>query len=641
MTIFLQSGKIGYINQFAAGSIMQTCIPFDPYNNAYKFPFGSVAAGTTVYFAVCLPRPMGCTGVSLLIREAFSGREAAISLQWRETDGIVEWWNAFFTPPAEGLYYYAFEYHVSWGKGEIGPDETGVGAFSANGGRWQLTVYEPDYKTPDWLKGGLIYQIFPDRFYASGQKKDRVPKDRILRTDWENPPIWQPDADGVIRNNDFFGGDLKGIEEKLPYLESLGVTCIYLNPIFEAYSNHRYDTADYMHIDPLLGTEEDFRSLCREAEKRGIAVLFDGVFSHTGADSVYFNKYKRYGAGGAYNDPQSPYRSWYQFGKTRDEYASWWGFDTLPEVNENEPSYTAFITGEGGVIDHWLNAGAKGLRLDVADELPDAFLDKIRQIVKKDGRDAYLLGEVWEDATNKFSWGTLRRYLLGKQLDAVMNYPFRNAVIQFVKYCNAELFMRSILRIVEHYPPQALGTAMNHLGTHDTERILTAVSDLDLSNSDRAHQAALHLSDPQRAVALRRVRAAAAIQYTLPGVPSLYYGDEAGMEGGKDPFNRGCYPWGREDSELLGYYRQLGQLRKAHTVFRTGAFRPLSAAMQCAAYLREDEAETIAVIANMNPHDITYYINVPHDKEEVLLGGVRANGGIAIAPTTTAIVRIK
>ena len=641
MTIFLQSGKIGYINQFAAGSIMQTCIPFDPYNNAYKFPFGSVAAGTTVYFAVCLPRPMGCTGVSLLVREAFSGREAAISLQWRETDGIVEWWNAFFTPPAEGLYYYAFEYHVSWGKGEIGPDETGVGAFSANGGRWQLTVYEPDYKTPDWLKGGLIYQIFPDRFYASGQKKDRVPKDRILRTDWENPPIWQPDADGVIRNNDFFGGDLKGIEEKLPYLESLGVTCIYLNPIFEAYSNHRYDTADYMRIDPLLGTEEDFRSLCREAEKRGIAVLFDGVFSHTGADSVYFNKYKRYGAGGAYNDPQSPYRSWYQFGKTRDEYASWWGFDTLPEVNENEPSYTAFITGEGGVIDHWLNAGAKGLRLDVADELPDAFLDKIRQIVKKDGRDAYLLGEVWEDATNKFSWGTLRRYLLGKQLDAVMNYPFRNAVIQFVKYCNAELFMRSILRIVEHYPPQALGTAMNHLGTHDTERILTAVSDLDLSNSDRAHQAALHLSDPQRAVALRRVRAAAAIQYTLPGVPSLYYGDEAGMEGGKDPFNRGCYPWGREDSELLGYYRQLGQIRKAHTVFRAGAFRPLSAAMQCAAYLREDEAETIAVIANMNPHDITYYINIPHDKEEVLLGGVRANGGIAIAPTTTAIVRIK
>ena len=244
MTIFLQSGKIGYINQFAAGSIMQTCIPFDPYNNAYKFPFGSVAAGSTVYFAVCLPRPMGCTGVSLLVREAFSGREAAISLQWRETDGIVEWWNAFFTPPAEGLYYYAFEYHVSWGKGEIGPDETGVGAFSANGGRWQLTVYEPDYKTPDWLKGGLIYQIFPDRFYASGQKKDRVPKDRILRTDRENPPIWQPDADGVIRNNDFFGGDLKGIEEKLPYLESLGVTCIYLNPIFEAYSNHRYDTAD-------------------------------------------------------------------------------------------------------------------------------------------------------------------------------------------------------------------------------------------------------------------------------------------------------------------------------------------------------------------------------------------------------------
>ena len=641
MTIFEKSGKIYGIDKIAAGNEMQNPIPFDPYQQNYKFPFGSVRAGTAVRFAVCLPRAMGCSSVTLLINEAFSGRENAVALSWRETDQITEWWECVFTPREEGVYRYSFEYRVSWGTGTIAPDENDAGSFSAAGSNWQLTVYSPDFHTPDWLKGGLIYQIFPDRFAFSDQPKEKVPSDRILRKDRDALPYWKPDEKGIIRNNDYFGGDLRGIEEKLPYLKSLGVTCLYLNPIFEAHSNHRYDTANYFQIDPLLGNEADFRSLCREAKRLGISVLFDGVFSHTGADSVYFNKYRRYGNSGAYNDPNSPYRPWYHFGKDKDDYHGWWGIDTLPEVNENEPSYTAFITGENGVIDHWLQAGARGVRLDVADELPDAFIDRIREIVKKDGRDAFLLGEVWEDATNKVSWGSLRRYLLGKQLDSVMNYPFRTAILDFVKFADAECFMRRVLRLIDHYPPEAMNTAMNLLGTHDTARLLTVLSDLDLSNQDRDYQASLFLTDEQKKLASRRCRAAAVLQYTLPGVPSLYYGDEAGMQGGRDPFNRGCFPWEKEDKRMLEHYRALGALRQAHTVLRDGAFRPLSATLRCAAFLRENQEETLAVLANMNPHDITYYITIPHEKEEVLLGGSRADGGIAIPPLTTAVVRIR
>ena len=620
---------------------MQKWIPFDSRNERYKKPFGAAAEGEPIHFSVNMPRSIGCTGVTLVLHEDGSDRAFYYSLFWRETDSVTEWWECDAALPAAGLYWYYFEYSVSWGNGRIYLDRDGKGCFSGSQDEWQLTIYQKDFTVPDWLKGGVIYQIFPDRFYTSEKKKTGIPHDRILRRDREGIPVWQPDEKGVIRNNDYFCGDLKGIEEKLPYIKSLGVTCIYLNPIFEAHSNHRYDTADYEKIDPLLGTREDFCSLCKKAEKMGISVIFDGVFSHTGADSVYFNKYRRYGSGGAYNDPDSPYRCWYSFGKTRDEYASWWGIDTLPEVNENEPSFTEFITGEGGVIDTWLNAGARGVRLDVADELPDAFLDKIRERVKKNGRDAYLLGEVWEDATNKISWGSRRRYLLGRQLDSVMNYPFREAILDFIRFGDAENFMNRILEIVENYPPPALHTAMNHLGTHDTERILTALSGKLLPEMDRSQQAQLSLTEQERQEALVRVRAAAVLQYTLPGVPSLYYGDEAAMQGAKDPFNRGAYPWGRADKEMVEFFRGLGALRREHPVFREGAFRPLSAAMQCAAFVRECETERIAVIANRNDHEITYYF---HDSEKPcrpLLFCQTGENCAVIPPFSTAVVLLK
>ncbi len=618
---------------------MQFFIPYDSRNIEFKNPFGSVAAGENIHFSVNMPRTTGCTGVTLIL-VGDGGEESYYRLYWRSTDNITEWWECDVRAETAGLYWYYFEYTIPWGTGRICRAEAGRGCFSGSEEPWQLTVYDKAFETPEFIKGGVIYQIFPDRFFRSGEKKENVPADRILRDDVGALPEWRPDANGRIRNNDYFQGDLRGVEEKLPYLKKLGVTCVYLNPIFEAHSNHRYDTADYGKIDPLLGTEADARSLCAKAAEYGISVIFDGVFSHTGADSVYFNKYGRYGAGGAYNDENSPYHRWYKFGETRDEYDAWWGIDTLPEVDETEPSYVDFITGEGGVIEKWLGAGFRGVRLDVADELPDEFLDRVRAAVKRCG-DNYLLGEVWEDATNKISWGARRRYLLGAQLDSVMNYPFREAIVGFVADADSAGFMNKITEIVENYPPPAMHTAMNHLGTHDTARILTVLSGVRIKGLDRDQQAKISLTAEQRALAKRRLKAAAGLQYTLPGVPSLYYGDEAGLEGCSDPFNRRFFPWDDADADLTDYFVELGQMRANYDVFRKGAFIPLSDMLACAAFLRKDGEKAVVVISNMNAHEIDYTVCYPHADLIPIVGCEKTeNGDLRVPFITTAVAEV-
>ena len=211
----------------------------------------------------------------------------------RRGDG-EEWWRIVYTPASPGLYWYHFIYDTDFGSMDIRCEENGIGRIARSAGEWQLTVYDPTVRAPEWVRGGILYQIFPDRFRASGEPKRHVPASRVLREDWAGEPMWEPDKNGRIRKYDFFGGDLAGIREKLPYLQSLGVSCIYLNPIFEATSNHRYDTGDYETIDPLLGTREDLRALCDAAHACGIRVILDGVFSHTGDDSRYFNKYGHY-----------------------------------------------------------------------------------------------------------------------------------------------------------------------------------------------------------------------------------------------------------------------------------------------------------------------------------------------------------
>lgn len=618
-------------------------IPYNSRLEYHKSIFGAVKTDQTVTFRIILPRDFCCHAAKLVIKKAEADEYGYINMQWDCMEGVgEEWWKVDFTAEKAALYKYHFEYDTSWGTSGIYHAGNGLAAIKGDGEDWQLTVYDKDFHTPEWLRGGIIYQIFPDRFASSGTKKQNVPSDRILRTDRDGDPYWIPTAEGKVLNNDYFGGDLNGIEQKLGYLKSLGVTCIYLNPIFEAQSNHRYDTADYEKIDSMLGTEKDFKSLCESAKKLGIRIMLDGVFSHTGDDSRYFNRYSRYDSLGAYQSKESPYYGWYKFNKWPDDYESWWGIEILPEVNEDNSDFIEYITGKNGIARKWLKLGASGWRLDVADELPDEFLDEFRKAVKKEKADGLVLGEVWEDASNKSSYGKLRRYLLGKQLDSVMNYPFAGAVIDFIRDANAELFASRVMSIVENYPKEVLDVLMNHLSTHDTMRAITALAGENCAYRDRKWQSTHSLDEREYHYGMKLLMAASAMQFALPGVPTIYYGDEAGMQGYKDPFNRRCYPWGKENGELVEWYKKLGKIRNENRVFKDGRFEILSAVAGCVAFSRKNDDEAILVISNSNPHPITYYVKSEWcDAHDLLGNGKVAANMVDIEEKSTVILKRK
>ncbi|MDD2955766.1 MAG: glycoside hydrolase family 13 protein [Oscillospiraceae bacterium] len=568
-----------------------------------KIPFGASAAGAENLFTLRLPKSGGLSSPRLILHavDQWSDTAAVIPMEFVAAEPSCNRYLARYTPPRAGLFYYCFEADgpegrpmaIRRGRG------TRCAADDEFGELWQLTVYDGAFQTPDFIRGGLYYQIFPDRFCRSGAPKEGVPSDRSFHGEWGGLPVCEPNSLGEITNSDYYGGDLPGITEKLDYLRGLGVTCLYLNPIFEAHSNHRYNTADYKKVDPLLGTEEDFRALCREAHRRGMAVVLDGVFSHTGSDSVYFNREGRYPAVGAYNSRQSPYYPWYDFFSYPNGYACWWNFDTLPNVRETEPSYLEFICGEQGVLRHWMDLGADGFRLDVADELPDEFLDAVTACVKAYDPQKLIIGEVWEDASSKVSYGQRRRYLLGGQLDAVMNYPFRDAVLDFVRNGSGDALYARVLSILENYPPQVVSCLMNCLSTHDVERAITALAAEPLDGRDRYFQAARHFLPVelyQRGRALLKM--AYAILYFLPGVPCLYYGDEAGLSGYRDPFNRCPYPWGSEDGELLQFFRAIGNIRAQSRVLTDGAFTAVQVSSSVFSFLRQKDGEGLFVAVN-------------------------------------------
>ena len=497
-----------------------------------------------------------------------------------------------------GLYFYYFR---------IGDDYFGCGALRRgsfmplkNLVSWQITVYDKQYRTPDWMKGGVMYQIFPDRFYKAGDLP--IAQGKILRGDWGGLPNYRPNEFGKVLNNDFFGGNLAGITEKLDYLHDLGVTVIYLNPIFEAYSNHRYDTGDYLKIDPLLGETKDLDNLVSEAKARGIHIVLDGVFNHTGSDSRYFNRYNHYDSVGAYQSPYSPYFDWYTFHSYPDSYDSWWGIETLPAVNETSPSYQEFIFGENGVLKTWLKHGIGGYRLDVADELPDFFLEKLRKAVKDCNSEAVIIGEVWEDASNKIAYSKRRKYLQGHELDSVMNYPLKDAIISYVLSGNTKQLRETIDLLIDHYPKQTLDVLMNILGTHDTSRILTVLSGKTCSNKDE--MAVTFLTEREKASAKMKLMMAAVLQFTLPGIPCIFYGDENGMEGFIDPFCRRCYDWTKSDNELIAFYKQLGKIRQNNKVFRDGEYKEIFGDNSCLVYSRQNGTDDSIYVYVNNSSDV-------------------------------------
>lgn len=569
-------------------------------NSFYRNPLGSVEEGTTIHLRIKVPLYLKCSKALLIvIDEGKNSKRDNYAMTWGGTADECEIWECDFTPNRMGLYWYTFQLETPDGSRFLVRD------FGSNARldyniiySWQLTCYKKGFETPDWPSGGVMYQIFPDRFAFSGESKRAGREDRQYHNSWDELPEWRPNSEGVITNTDFFEGDLKGITQKLDYLADLGVTCIYLNPIFEAYSNHRYDTGSYEDIDPLLGTQEDFETLCAEAKKKGIRVVNDGVFSHTGSDSKYFNRQGRYKTIGAFNSKESPYFSWYDFNNWPYGYNSWWGFDTLPNTREDDPNYNNYINGDDGIIRKWIKAGNSGWRLDVADELPDVFIENLRKAAKAEDKDAIIIGEVWEDASNKESYGSRRKFLLGEQLDTVMNYPFRSAILEYLKGVDAYHIMEGILCIIENYPRPVIKNLMNFITTHDTERAITLLAGEPLNGRDRQFQFSIHMTDEQRGYGLRLMKVAAGLQFTLPGFPCVYYGDEAGVEGYKDPFNRSTYPWGHENKELLEWHKSLAKFRKESTCFNDGEFKDVFCKGNIMSYVRYDDNCKVLCIFN-------------------------------------------
>ena len=572
-------------------------ILFDSKQLAFKDPFGTLTPGQSCTLHIHIPSSVNTTGVECVLCTEKGAAYKIVSFSFQSRLGAYDLWEATFSLSEAGLFFYHFRINTPTNCFRLFKqgDDTNMEA----GDCWQLSCIPADFTTPHWAKGAVIYQVFPDRFYAAGQcDLTGKLKPYTVHKDWYEEVDWQPTAEGLVLNNDFYGGNFRGITEKMDYIASLGVGILYLNPISKSFSSHRYDTGDYKTPDPMLGTIEDFQAMCQAAHDRNIKVILDGVYSHTGADSLYFDKFRTFGGKGAYCDPDSPYRSWYTFQNYPDTYTSWWNFDTLPTVNKMDPAFVEYIiTGADSVVAHWLKLGADGFRLDVVDELPNEFVALLKQRIRQLKPDALLIGEVWEDASNKEAYGIRRRYFVDGVLDSCMNYPFRTAILNFLRrYDDGRGFRDAVMTIVENYPPQALLCNMNMLGTHDTPRILTAlVDDFDGSREQLAHR---RLSADQYQQAQARLLAASFLQYALPGAPSVYYADEAGMEGHKDPFNRRTYPWGRENKTLLAHHRQLGQLRRELDALRLGDIRFFQAAEGKLGFSRQYKDQKIMIYVN-------------------------------------------
>ncbi|MBQ4600982.1 MAG: glycoside hydrolase family 13 protein [Oscillospiraceae bacterium] len=577
-------------------------ILYDSKQLQFKDPFGTLTPGQECTINIHIPTSVRTTAVSCLFQYEDGGYAKTVPLTFHSQFGAYDIYRGSFTLEQCALYFYFF--HIITETGSFRLFKQGDDTNMEAGDLWQLSCVPADFTTPDWAKGATIYQVFPDRFRKAGSC-DLTGKlePYTVHEDWYEEVHWQPTREGKVLNNDFYGGNFRGIAEKMDYIASLGITILYLNPISKSFSSHRYDTGDYKTPDPMLGTEEDFTAMCEAAHSHGIRVILDGVYSHTGSNSLYFDKERTFGGKGAYCDSNSPYRSWYQFYSYPDSYKSWWNFDTLPTVNKMDPAFVEYIiTGEDSVVAHWLKLGADGFRLDVADELPGEFLKLLKDRIRSIRPDALLIGEVWEDASCKIAYGKRTRYFVDGVLDSCMNYPFRTAILNFMKDRDDGSGLRgAVMTIVENYPPQVVCCNMNLLGTHDTARILTAlVDDFDGSREEKAKR---HLSRNQLDTATERLLMASFLQYTLPGAASLYYGDEAMMEGYKDPFNRRTYPWGRENPMLLSHFRRLGWLRKSYAALRSGDIRFFHAGDQRIGYSRTADGKTLKIYVNRSADD--------------------------------------
>ncbi len=555
---------------------------FDPLDTSCKSITGAISNRDNLIFRIKLGDVKTC----ILVLKSDEGQEKVIKMRNYKQTFRIE------LPKLEkGLYWYCF---LADGQ-KIGKNHLGFGEYGDFTGDFELLVYDYAQSYPKSFCGGIMYQIMPDRFCKVDGYGDATGK--RIRTDWGGTPEYKA-RDGKIRNDDFFGGNFEGIRSKLDYLKELNVSRVYLNPIFKANSNHRYDTGDYMQFDPLLGTEQDFKNLISSGKERNIEFIIDGVFNHTGDDSVYFNKYGNYSSIGAYNSKKSPYYDWFTFQKFPDEYTSWWGIDILPTINKKSKQYEEFITGENGVLDRCLKLGVNGVRLDVVDEIPDSFVKKITSRVKSYGDDKIVIGEVWEDATNKIAYGVRRKYFQGGELDSVMNYPLKNAIINYIITGNASAVYKTVREQIDNYPAHSLNCMMNILGTHDTPRILTVLGKRGIIKQNRSEMEFENLTPNEYDLGKKMLKIASLLQFTLYGVPCIYYGDEIGMQGNKDPFNRRCFDFAKRDDEVLNWYKFLAKLRNKIPALKEGKVTNIKYYKGVFTFTREFEKSSLTVCVN-------------------------------------------
>ena len=539
----------------------------DPYNEIDRFPQGAMPAGSVVRLRLKVKGDLEKAYVRIWSNEG----EHLIPM--RHVSGVT--YEANVNVGTKGLLWYYFVCETSEGKvycgkpiGEVCADYVGEPPS------FQITVYDPAFMTPTWMRNSVCMQIMVDRYFIGGGIKN-PPHGRgaYLHENWNEAPVIRvvkkgEDGEGI----DFFGGNIKGVQEKLEYIRSLGVNALYFNPIFRARSNHKYDTGDYMEIDPSFGTMKDFENLTCALEDAGMHLILDGVFSHTGADSRYFNKYGTYDSVGAFQSGKSPYASWYRFGKTRSEYDCWWDFDTLPNVNEMEASYLDFIVrSENSVIGSYLKKGASGWRLDVADELPMDFIRELRRRAKAEGMENCVIGEVWEDPTNKIAYGKHRNYAIGDTLDSTMNYPLRENVINFLTgKIDAYVFCEGLNHQLATLPKPMLYSMMNLLGSHDRPRIINMLCEDKNNDLPYEKRKFIPLNKKQYALGKERYLKAWEFICRLPGMPTVYYGDEVGLTGVADPICRMPYPWDNEDKELREEIKRINMNRLSSDILKRG-----------------------------------------------------------------------
>lgn len=600
-------------------------------SETYRTPIGAVPVGGVISLNIdvfdddvqqcCVHMWSDANGEEVIVMQEIPADTFAYEASCAKRFSIA------YTCGATGVYWYTFDITSSqgdvWRYGAQEGYTTGEGTFVyGQPPAFQITVFEAREIQPEWYRFSVAYQIFPDRFYrgetwdaeaARACLAERAGDKRRLIEDWDIPPTYDRNPDGSIATWDFYGGTLQGIIEKLDYLADLGIGVLYLNPIFEATSNHRYDTADFTTIDSLLGTEEDFRRLCTEAEKCGISIILDGVFNHCGADSRYFNRFGTYDEVGAYQSEDSPYRDWFFF-REDGTYAGWWNNPDLPDLNEQNPQVQDLICGEQGIVRRWMRAGAKGWRLDVADELSDAFIAAIKRAVLEENPEAVLIGEVWEDASHKEAYGVLRQYFQGHELDGVMNYPFRSALIAFLRgEQTAYTCARALTELQENYPHDNHYSGLNLLGSHDRERILTLLgATKNPQHLSDAEAQTFELTSEEFHLGIPRFWLACLMQVSMPGVPCVYYGDEQGLTGLKDPYNRATYPWDpkRQNKDCFSIVRNSIALRKTLPALVDGTCRIEALNDDVLAIWRETADQTVCVILNASL-DHAHTVQIP------------------------------